>query len=475
MPETENLLKTGIAETVAAKPKDTGQKQEKRPSTAKDLINALQSMSFRSLIEILEPLRIQTNFPASPHADYPDCHDTSRKITVRTEVGIQSILKEVQENRESFLSSLHAEGLRAIELNGIDGGALSILNPGLIEKEFSRKLGPIQKRLDHAVKTLKRKKISAEDEAALYRLAEQTNDKIVTAAMEYLHVAMPALPVLVSNLDEPVWRQAIELSVLFHDSDLFDNPEQYLGVFVEAHASEIRLLALLLGWLKTFSSVLIDVVYWATDMDAACSICGGLEGLVAGLGFVANQSCREMNALKQTYAKKMEDQKDLHTKQAAELLAKIHKLERGVLPGTGEIESLKARIAELETALAERDTEIEGLLDDSYDEEEHDLTGIPELPATGIALVGGHPNLVKRLKGLFPGWNFIDAGRKGAVSVGTPDILCIRTEHLCHPVFRKAMAQRPSGCPVIYSSTTNPEKFIEELRYKIHQEVMKNA
>ncbi len=149
---------------------------------------------------------------------------------------------------------------------------------------------------------------------------------------------------------------------------------------------------------------------------------------------------------KENYEKKMSGFKRANAAQQAE----INRLKK-------ELERAESRIAELEKKAEEQEEpRIEAQVFEPVD--------LPELPETGVAFFGGHPNFTKKVEALHHDWKYYQDESGIGFNFGTGiNLIIIRSEHISHSLFAKAM-QLKDQIPVIYSSATNIDMLEDELK-----------
>lgn len=142
---------------------------------------------------------------------------------------------------------------------------------------------------------------------------------------------------------------------------------------------------------------------------------------------------------------------ELEKKNAAQQ-AEINKLKKDLERAENKINELE----KIEKAEEQDEVRIESQPSETVD--------LPELPETGVAFFGGHPNFVKKVEALHPDWRYYQDESGIGFSFGTGiGLIIIRSEHMSHSLFAKAM-QAKEQIPVIYSSATNIDMLEDELK-----------
>lgn len=89
---------------------------------------------------------------------------------------------------------------------------------------------------------------------------------------------------------------------------------------------------------------------------------------------------------------------------------------------------------------------------------------LPELPSKNVVFVGGAPNTQKKLRQIFPDWDFV--GSEGITSSYTmstkPDVMFLWTKYMAHGMLQSVEARIEA--PRVYLKRTNIDAMIEEMR-----------
>lgn len=89
---------------------------------------------------------------------------------------------------------------------------------------------------------------------------------------------------------------------------------------------------------------------------------------------------------------------------------------------------------------------------------------LPELPSKNVVFVGGAPNTQKKLRQIFPDWDFV--GSEGVTSSYTmstkPDVIFLWTGYMAHGMLQSVEARIEA--PRVYLKRTNIDAMIEEMR-----------
>ena len=94
---------------------------------------------------------------------------------------------------------------------------------------------------------------------------------------------------------------------------------------------------------------------------------------------------------------------------------------------------------------------------------------IPAFPEKGVVFIGGHPNMLKKLRQRHLNWSFVtseDERKKNSFnsSLARISVAILWTDHLSHKLYESMMHCIPDGTPIIYASSTNLDAIDEEIR-----------
>lgn len=102
-------------------------------------------------------------------------------------------------------------------------------------------------------------------------------------------------------------------------------------------------------------------------------------------------------------------------------------------------------------------------------EDTEDTFSDVELPETGVLFLGGHPNLIKKLRQIYPDWMYLGETNAFQARMGQSIRLCyIWSKHLPHSVWGTALQALPSEVPIIYLESTNLARLENEMRKGYH-------
>ena len=86
------------------------------------------------------------------------------------------------------------------------------------------------------------------------------------------------------------------------------------------------------------------------------------------------------------------------------------------------------------------------------------------LPLSNVLFLGGHQNMTKKLRQLYPDWTYVtddQFNRRGNITQPT---IFFWTGHSSHKMMRFVYSRLPSYAKVIYVSATNLERLTSEMQ-----------
>lgn len=133
-----------------------------------------------------------------------------------------------------------------------------------------------------------------------------------------------------------------------------------------------------------------------------------------------------------------------------------------------EIKDLTKRLEEAEAetkALLEDLVAVEDEVEETSDDDiEGALSGV-DLPKEGILFLGGHPNMVKKLRQIYPDWTYLDLKDRAQMRVDRIVDLCfIWSKHLSHTAMKMVARNIKGDFPMVYLEATNLSRLEAEMR-----------
>lgn len=96
-----------------------------------------------------------------------------------------------------------------------------------------------------------------------------------------------------------------------------------------------------------------------------------------------------------------------------------------------------------------------------------DIQELRKLPAKDTLFLGGHQNLTKKLRQLFPKWQFISDDRLRIRPKCTTKIVFFWSAHASHKLSKSVLGQMAQDVIVIYVTSTNLDMLICEMESKL--------
>lgn len=338
----------------------------------------------------------------------------------------------------------------------------------------------LTRRLDHALKCLKRKKLWADTYEALGDLCDESDDPVLIKARGILQLtecAMGDHGMLeigdAGQLDEACWKIGIELAMIEREPALAESRDLY-GPALHRNIDliyEMTMMAAFAGKLtrimagdKTYTDEIFGKV-----MDGWLNSKTGTEAIMDANARVVGSVLYEKDQLIELLSQKCSELKDLVEKTAKEAerraaaLTPLEKKNRTLGDENKKLQSeLDARDAEikrLKDALDLKDQLVSGMA------RQIDFKSLPELPESNVIFIGGHPNMTKKLAQDHPDWKFIDGGDRNFAEFRTqPEILFFWDMHLSHPCWQRARKFLSPQTPVAYVKSTNLDLLETEMR-----------
>ena len=88
-----------------------------------------------------------------------------------------------------------------------------------------------------------------------------------------------------------------------------------------------------------------------------------------------------------------------------------------------------------------------------------------ELPESGVLFLGGHTNMVKKLRQIHPGWSYLgDENIPQLMTDRRVEVCVVWTKHLSHKVTRARNRNIKGHFPIVYVTSTNLELLEKEMR-----------
>lgn len=140
-----------------------------------------------------------------------------------------------------------------------------------------------------------------------------------------------------------------------------------------------------------------------------------------------------------------------------------HKHNQQLREKDAEIEVLQRRIEQLESERME--LERAAFLRAEQQEPEKPWLNT-DLPDDGVVFLGGHENMVKKLRERYPRWTFLADESTQTVPTNV-DIVYVWSGHLSHPLWKRVIDAIGSREKLLYVQATNLDRLKEEMQYEL--------
>ena len=86
-----------------------------------------------------------------------------------------------------------------------------------------------------------------------------------------------------------------------------------------------------------------------------------------------------------------------------------------------------------------------------------------QIPGKGVMFLGGHPNLVKKLQQLFPGWEFVSDEQMHRKASFKQSVIFYWTGHGSHKLMKYVYSRTSESAKVLYVTATNLPLLLNEM------------
>lgn len=410
---------------------------------------------------------------ALPQNTYKERLETSKK-SLFANVSFMKYLKSQKESVEAAMKlpeNAANEALMARTAAGL-GQSISAMQE---TQDFLRR------RLDHAMKRLKKKELWAPDYDGLLEICEENGEdpvmakaggmlQLVSCLMGGYDMAEVACA---GQLDDNCWMIGIELAMAEREPELFAS-ENLFGPALHHNIDLIYVNTVMAGFASKLSRVMAGDDFYGSRIfneiiDKYIDSEEGTQAVMAATESVwhptlqaaaaAVQAAEEKMAMSETAREDLKKQlQEAHAKNRP-LEQKTQKLEDQLKSEQRNSKALSQRISELNEAMHRKDRLISELSAGVI------AKSLPELPRDDVIFIGGHPNMTKKLALDHPGWRFIDGADPNFSEFRSqPRILFFWDMHLGHPCWQRAKKLLSPSTPVAYVKSTNLDMLEDEMK-----------
>ncbi len=97
------------------------------------------------------------------------------------------------------------------------------------------------------------------------------------------------------------------------------------------------------------------------------------------------------------------------------------------------------------------------------------------LPRKRVLFLGGHANMVKKLRQLFPDWDFLTDDELGSWTGSECEVIFFWSAHCSHLVWQYVNARKGKDTPYLYVTATNIDRLVSEMAGKYQDYRKKQA
>jgi hypothetical protein len=90
-------------------------------------------------------------------------------------------------------------------------------------------------------------------------------------------------------------------------------------------------------------------------------------------------------------------------------------------------------------------------------------TAMDILPEKRVLFLGGHANMVKKLRQRFPSWEFLTDDELGSWTGSDCDVIFFWSNHCSHLIYEYVNARKNKNTPYLYVTATNINRLINEM------------
>lgn len=338
----------------------------------------------------------------------------------------------------------------------------------------------LEKRMDHAIRALRRKKLYSESAEDLLAICENLGLKQDRAVLQMIRCTMGTGIMTIGasgELDENSWRIGLDMAMLECEPDLAASDDLF-ATALERHAGQIFADVMMAAYASKLSQLVSTDNYksaiekplmqkYMTDPDfrgrlsdtlagAIAAAMKDLEDLAPAPGYVDRET---LESELETARAEIASLRSAGDKAMAPLQARAERSEQKAKDLEAELSRLQSENEALYDALEKRDRKLS-----EYASRDQAPENLPDLPGDGVVFVGGHPNMLKKLQQDHPGWTFIASGDKSADPPRNPRLILFYDQHLSHPVYHKIRRAAGPSVPQAYLKSTNLDMLETEMR-----------
>ena len=276
--------------------------------------------------------------------------------------------------------------------------------------------------------------------------------------------------ILTPKIDDKTWMQAIEFALFYHSQknpfDITDAKEKDLQKLLDEQWPNIVIYGSFIHTIRLLGN--------ETTYPAIAIAYSGKDPVAEKMNHLqqqANKDKQELAANRETISRLENKVNNLQTMldqkrdPSRQISALTHDHNKAMKEKEQEIQSLKARISQME---AER----MALEQHMFMQDEADKTDKPwlnvELPRENIVFLGGHPNMLKKLREHHPKWIYIGTETEALHNIPKIcDYIFVWSGHLSHGIWYHIDKQFEGRERFLFVQATNIQRLEEEMKYEL--------
>lgn len=293
------------------------------------------------------------------------------------------------------------------------------------------------RRINHALSRLKEKGLwGGTQDKVIDLLAQNSPNTIAPVFIELvLHKTVHE-----ATISDEVWKVAVELTMLTCNWAVYSVPDAMWGRAIMDYLPQLYCFVLFLNAIGNKSIIQKTLERIEEERSQQDS----MEETV--------QAARSAGIRISELQEKLAQADQAFSQAKREEFRNTYMLRKRVHEQEAEIQRLRSLMADHE---ADSDVPIE-----PADVTEQIASSEPvediDLPENGILFVGGHENMVKKLKALYPGWKYVAADQTfGSRSMGSTVFAFVWSNHLSHKTYNYYVNALPADVPVFFLDATN--------------------
>lgn len=327
------------------------------------------------------------------------------------------------------------------------------------------------KRYYHALKRLKEKGLYAENTKDLRTKMEDRSriglptafDMSIFGAVTDINERYFSVPI-----SDDIWIRAIELTMFFMEPDTY---KDYDAMFAR-HLSQDKDIDLIyfMAYMLAFSKYASDENKKYRDkvkhLDMLDTQADEIERLKKQLAD-AESRCSETNRKNTALSAEMGEQKREYDKKINALEHDIVDIKKDMTEELNFVKRMNARLLGLtptQDALEDAEDAMNFQFEDGDKSEDIEVFPNP-LPESGVLFLGGHVNLVNKLRQRHPGWRYQSDNQFTATATTSIKLVFMWSDHMSHSLQDRVFSII-KDVPVLYLKATNLNRLEHEMKQK---------